>query len=353
MKQKAIVAMSGGVDSAVAAYLIKSEGYDARGITLRLSAPEASENSCCKSSDIEDAAAVCKKLGIEFEVLDHSVDFRDCVIRPFAESYLSGRTPNPCVECNRSVKFGALCDIAKSEDAVVVTGHYVIREYSEKYGRHVLKKAEDETKDQSYVLWQLTREQVERTRFPLGSMTKLRVRAIADECGFPNFAKKDSQDICFISGEDYGDFLERFLGTRFPEGNFVDRDGNVLGRHKGIIRYTIGQRKGLGLALPSPLYVCEKRCDTNEVVLCPEDGLYTREMTVGELNFQAIDGIDRELRALVKNRYRHTEQPATISCDNGVMRVVYDTPQRAITPGQSAVVYDSDGVLLLGGKIIK
>ncbi len=345
--------MSGGVDSAVAAYLMKKRGADARGITLRLSAPEAAENSCCRSSDIEDAAAVCEKLGMDFEVLDHSVDFCDKVIRPFADSYLCGETPNPCVECNRSVKFGALCDIAKNEGAVVVTGHYVIKEFSEKYGRQVLKKAKDPTKDQSYVLWQLTREQVDMTEFPLGEYTKAYVREIADECGFSNSKKKDSQDICFISGEDYGDFLERFLGKSFPAGNFVDRNGNVLGRHKGIIRYTIGQRKGLGLALPAPLYVCEKRCDTNEVVPCPESDLFSREMTVAQLNFQAIDRIEDGMRAFVKNRYRHTEQPASLFISDGVLSVVYDTPQRAVTPGQSAVVYDSEGVLLLGGKIIK
>ncbi len=344
--------MSGGVDSAVAAYLTKQQGYEIAGVTLSLS-PEGEENACCTKADIDDAASVADSLGAPFFVLDYSEVFKTKVIDYFAHAYERGLTPNPCVVCNRNVKFAALCDYAKNNGFdIVVTGHYCRKEYSEKYGRNVLRIASDLSKDQSYVLWSLTSEQIDMLYFPLGELTKVQVRAIAEQNGFVNARKKDSQDICFIKGIDYADYIERYLGRRFPQGNFVDTQGNILGSHKGIIRYTVGQRKGLGLALPAPMYVKSKDIAKNEVVLCSDSELFDGELYAGNINLLAIGESGFPTDCLVKARYSHRGERAKAELCGDRMKITFESPQRALTPGQSAVLYDSDGIILAGGEII-
>lgn len=351
MKKRALVALSGGVDSAVAAYLMKSEGYDVCGVTLRLCAG-GEDNACCSEKDIEDAASVCTTLGIPHIVLDDSENFKRHVADYFVATYCKGATPNPCIRCNRFVKFAAICDYAKENGFdCVVTGHYCRVEFSDKYGRKVLSAADDSRKDQSYVLCNLTQEQIDMLEFPLSSLTKERVREIAEKCGFVNAAKKDSQDICFIKDGHFADYIERVTGKSFPDGDFVDRQGKVLGRHKGIIRYTVGQRKGLGLALPAPMYVCGKDIAENKVILCDEKELFESELFIDNINLLAVSKNDFPLECYVKARYSQKAEHAVVTLLGERAKIVFDTPQRAITPGQSAVMYDEDGVLLGGGEI--
>ena len=344
-KKNILVAISGGVDSAVALHLLKSEGYDVSSATLVLCENGEGEAECAKE--------LAKNMGVSHTSYEYKDKFYDEIIKDFANTYAVGDTPNPCVLCNRKIKFGILCEKAKEENFdFVATGHYAICEYSEKYARKVIKKAKDLKKDQSYMLWQLTRKQIDMCRFPLGEYTKDEVRKIAEDCGFVNARKKDSQDICFIPDGDYAKVVENVLGKSFPEGDFVTEDGKILGKHKGIIRYTTGQRKGLGLSLPAPLYVKEKRMDENLVVLCPEENLFTNELIAKDVVFQAIDTIDSPIRAKVKPRYSSKEAEASVSLlPDGRMKVIFDEKQRAVTPGQSAVVYDQDGVILCGGII--
>lgn len=347
MKQqkKILVAISGGVDSAVALHLMKNEGFDVSSATLIL----------CESGEGEAVYAkeLARNMGVSHTSYEYKDRFYNEIIKDFANTYASGDTPNPCVLCNRKIKFGILCEKAKEENIdLVATGHYAICEYSDKYGRKVIKKAKDTKKDQSYMLWQLNRSQIDMCRFPLGEYTKDEVREIAGQNGFVNARKKDSQDICFIPDGNYAKVVEDVLGKSFPDGDFVNEDGKVLGRHKGIIRYTTGQRKGLGLSLPAPLYVKEKRMDENLVVLCPEENLFTQELIAKDVVFQAIDTIDEPIRAKVKPRYSSKEADALVSLmPDGRIRAVFDEKQRAVTPGQSAVVYDDEGVILCGGII--
>ena len=353
--KRALVAMSGGVDSSVSAFLMKEAGFDCTGVTMRLFDNEDAgmerEKSCCSLDDVEDARAVANRLGIPYFVFNFKADFKRCVIDRFIEAYECGATPNPCIDCNRFLKFERLYRRAREiECDFIVTGHYARIEKSG--GRFLLKKAKDSTKDQSYVLYSLTQEQLAHTKFPLGEFEKSEVRKIAEEHGFVNAKKHDSQDICFVPDGDYAKIIELHTGKSYPHGNFVGIDGEILGEHKGIIRYTIGQRKGLGLALPEPLYVCEKRIDTNEVVLGRNEDLFSREFDVSDINWIAFDAPPEKFRASVKIRYRQKEQPAEIIKDGeNRVHVVFDEPQRAITSGQAAVFYDGDTVIG-GGTII-
>ena len=353
---KCLIAMSGGVDSAAAALLVKEMNTECVGATMKLLGGKGieldEEHACCSLEDIEDARKVCEKLSMKHYLYDFSEHFAKNVVDKFVHAYETGATPNPCIECNRYLKFERLFEEAENLGCdSIATGHYARVEYNEESDRWILKKAKDLTKDQSYVLYSLSQKQLSRVIFPLGEMTKAEARKIAEENGFINAHKKESQDICFVKNEDYTDFIKRYTGKTYPDGNFVDREGNVLGTHKGIIRYTVGQRKGLGLALPAPLYVCELDTDKNEVILCPHEGLFTKELTATDINLISVADLYTPMKVKAKVRYRHTEQDATVvQTDENTIRVTFDEPQRAITKGQAVVLYDGDTVV--GGGTI-
>lgn len=352
--KKALIAMSGGVDSSVAAKIIKDAGYDCMGATMKLFDNEdiglEQEKTCCSLSDIEDARSVARRLQMPYQVFNFKGDFEEKVIQKFIRTYESGGTPNPCIDCNKNLKFDALCQRATELGYdYVVTGHYAVIE--EKNGRFCLKKAVDSSKDQSYVLYSLSQAQLARTLFPLGALTKKEVRRIADANGFINANKKESQDICFVPDGDYAVFIEKHTGKTYPNGDFVDKEGHKLGTHKGIIRYTIGQRKGLGLALPAPMYVCAKDIDKNTVTLCSNAELFASTVQAEAFNWVSIDNPGQPFSASARIRYNMKEAPCTvIPQENRQVQIVFDEPQRAITKGQAAVVYDGDYVI--GGGII-
>jgi tRNA-specific 2-thiouridylase len=349
--------MSGGVDSSVAAFLTLRSGAACVGVTLKLfenaDVGEDREKSCCSLADAEDARRVAYSLGMPHYVFDFSADFRRGVIDRFAREYAEGRTPNPCIDCNRFIKFRRL--MRRAEDMgfdCVTTGHYARITRDAGGGRLLLLRAADASKDQSYVLYAMTQEQLARTRFPLGALCKREVREIAAENGFVNARKRDSQDICFVPNGKYADFIEQYTGKPCPPGDFTDVNGTVLGRHRGVIRYTVGQRKGLGLALPAPLYVLEKRVAGNTVVLCPEKGLYARVLEARDINLIATERIDRPLRVTAKVRYTQEARPATVwQTGEDALRVEFDEPQRAVASGQAVVLYDGDTVVG-GGTIV-
>ena len=330
MAKKALIAMSGGVDSSVAAYLMIQRGYDCTGVTLKLYDKDdsAAEKTCCSLDDIEDARSVCRKLGIPHFVYNFKDSFDEKVVGRFINAYETGATPNPCIDCNRFIKFEKL--LRRAEELgfdCIVTGHYATVEYNERENRYMLKKSLDISKDQSYVLYSLTQRQLAKTVFPLGEMTKEQARSLAEKMGFINARKHDSQDICFVPDGDYARFIEEYTGRTYPEGDFVDESGNVLGKHKGIIRYTIGQRKGLGLALPHPMYVKEKKLADNKVVLCRNSDLFSRELLADDLNLIAFDKIEEPLRVFARVRYNQKEQPATVyPLDGDTIRIVFDEP---------------------------
>lgn len=342
--------MSGGVDSAVTSLLLKESGYDVLGLTLNL-CPDK-DTSCGSLAEAQEAAKVASLLGIPHTILDGREEFDKNVIAKFVESYENGSTPNPCVNCNRYVKFAQMLSFAESQRATkIATGHYA-RIEKDTSGRFLLKKGADQSKDQSYVLYCLTQEQLSHILFPLGQYCKSDVRQIAEQHGFSNARKSDSQDICFIPDGDYADFIGSYTGKTFPSGYFVDLSGNVIGKHNGIIRYTIGQRKGLGMAFGKPTYVCGKNVSYNTVVLGEDKDLYSSTFTARDLNWIACDGLFHAERLSAKVRYKQSEQPATVEpLDDGRIRVTYDEPQRAISPGQSVVLYDGD--VVVGGGIIE
>lgn len=354
---KALIAMSGGVDSSVAAYLTKQSGYECTGITLKLfdndDIGEPRDKSCCSLDDIDDARNVCRKIEIPYYVYNFKDSFRENVIRRFIEAYENGRTPNPCIDCNRFIKFEKLLQRANELDFdKIVTGHYSIIEYDSGADRYLLKKSCDISKDQSYVLYSLTQTQLSKTLLPLGAMNKNQVREIAQELNLINAQKRDSQDICFVPDGDYAKFIEQYTGKTYPNGSFVDEDGNVLGEHKGIIRYTIGQRKGLGLALPCPMYVKEKNLDENKVILCENHRLFSKELYATDINLIPCNSISKPMKIKARVRYNQPEQSAIVEqIDNSTLHIVFDEPQRAISKGQAVVLYDGDYVVG-GGTIL-
>ena len=346
--------MSGGVDSSLAALLMKEKGYECIGCTMKLYENEDAgiekTKTCCSLDDVEDARNVACLLDMPFYVFNFTERFRTQVIDRFVQSYEEGRTPNPCIDCNRYMKFDKLYERAKLMGCeYIVTGHYARIE--KENGKFFLKKALDETKDQTYVLYTLTQDQLSHTMFPLGDLTKRTVRNIAEKNGFINANKPDSQDICFVPDGDYASVIEKYTGRICMPGNFVDTEGNIMGRHKGIIHYTLGQRKGLGIAAGKPVYVCEIRPQTREVVLGNPEDLMSRDVYVSDFNWISGNAPGGRIRCTAKVRYRQSEQPAVLSVEGDIVHIVFDQPQRAITPGQAAVVYDGD-VVLGGGTII-
>lgn len=355
--KKALIAMSGGVDSSVAAMLMVREGYECVGVTMKLYDNEDvgldMGHTCCALDDVEDARSVACQLGMKHYVVNLREDFSKKVIDRFVAAYERGDTPNPCIDCNRYMKFAGLYQKAKMLDCqCIVTGHYARVEYEESCGRWLLKKAKNEAKDQSYVLYFMTQDQLAHTRFPLGELkTKEEARALAEEYRFVNARKHDSQDICFVPDGNYGDFMERRTGKTYEKGDFVDLQGRVLGEHKGIIRYTIGQRRGLGLALPAPLYVRGKDMEKNQVILAPEKELFSAELMAEDFNWIACPPPAAPMAVTAKTRYRAKEAPArAVALPDGRVRVVFDEPVRAITTGQAVVLYQGD--LVVGGGTI-
>lgn len=357
--KKVMVGMSGGVDSSVAAMLLRDQGYEVMGVTLKLFSDEDIDQAqkkgktCCALNDVMDARSVAYKLGFEHVVFNFKDNFREYVMRNFSDSYLCGRTPNPCIECNRHVKFDKMLRRALELGyEYIATGHYAVNEYDEASGRWLLKRPKDRSKDQTYVLYALTQEQLSHTLFPLGGLDKTQVRELAAEVGLINSNKPDSQDICFVPDGDYAAFIRRFAGVDVPYGNFVDTEGKVLGEHKGIINYTVGQRKHLGISLGKPAYVVSKDVASNTVTLGDEKDLYTKSLIADDFNLISVPEITEPMRVTAKTRYSQKEQPATVSyLGNGEYKVEFDEPQRAITSGQAVVLYDGD-VVVGGGTIV-
>lgn len=352
MAERIAVAMSGGVDSSAAAWLMQEQGYDLMGITLTLF-DDTTANVPGNAQDAADAAHVAGQLGFPHHVLHMAEQFRSCVMDHFAASYEAGRTPNPCVVCNRWIKFGALLEQARILGAdSIATGHYAQIKYDMSSARWLLKKAAHPEKDQSYVLCTLSQEQLASARFPLGGLSKGEIRQIALEQGLVNARKRESQDICFIPDGDYASFIRRHTGKEYPCGAFISENGQVLGQHSGIIGYTVGQRRGLGVSSnQGRLYVKELRVADNTVVLCDNQSLFSRSLTASQLNWIAVAKLDTPLRLKAKVRYRQQEQPCVVEqTGEDTVRVIFDQPQRAITPGQMVVFYDGD--VVVGGGVI-
>ena len=350
--ERAIIGMSGGVDSSVAAYLMKKAGYECIGATMRLYDSSTEESTCCSLDDVEDAREVASRLGIRHYVFNFKDDFDRQVIQKFVTSYEQGLTPNPCIDCNRHLKFDRLLRRAQELGCNwVVSGHYAQIRQDPVSGRYLLYKAADRAKDQTYFLACLNQEQMAHIQFPLGGLTKTQVRQIAQENGFANARKRDSQDICFVPDGDYGAFLQRYTGKTYPEGDFLDLQGQVVGHHRGAACYTLGQRKGLGLAMGAPVYVCAKDMQRNTVTVGPGEALFSPALLAGDWNWYPFPTLTAPMRVTVKTRHSQFEQAATVYPEeNGFARVEFDQPQRAVTPGQAVVLYDGD--MVVGGGTI-
>ena len=352
-EKKALVAMSGGVDSSASAYLLKQDGFDLIGAMMKLYDSGETEQSrgCCGIEDANDARAVAAALDIPFYVFNFTEIFKKEVMDRFVDTYESGETPNPCIDCNRFLKFGRLILRAWELDAkYVATGHFARIEKNIS-GRYLLKKGIDPSKDQSYVLFAMTQEELAHTLFPLGALTKEEARKIAKEQGFINASKRDSQDICFAPDKDYAGFIKRYTGKEYEQGNFITPDKKVLGRHKGLIHYTVGQRKGLGISSQNPLFVSRLNPIDNTVTLVESQKLFSKHLAAREINLIPFDKLEGKLKCKAKIRYAHTPEDATIwQISDDRLHVEFEMPQRAITPGLAVVFYEEDYVI--GGGII-
>jgi tRNA-specific 2-thiouridylase len=353
---RVLVAMSGGVDSAAAAALLLEQGHEVIGATMQLWSADQpgnnAEDGCCSLEAVEDARAVADKLGVAYYVLNLHEPFRENVIDYFVAEYLQGRTPNPCIVCNQKLKFSKLLDKAKALDCrYVATGHYVRKDEQPVDGRWLLRKGIDPAKDQSYVLYGLTQDQLEAGLFPLGGYTKVEIRRLAERFGLPVASKQESQEICFVPDQNYRRFIEEYRPGSTKPGKIVDLEGKVLGEHGGITNFTIGQRKGLGIAAGVPLFVIAIDPERNEVVVGPGEAVFTERLIARRLNWIAFDRPDRELTAEAKIRYTAKPAPARIKPKGERAEVIFDQPQRAVTPGQAVVFYQED--LVLGGGIIE
>ena len=355
--KKILVGMSGGVDSSAAALILKQKGYEVDGCTLKLFDGETEEapdvRTCCSVTDVMDAKSVCRKLGIEHYVFNFKDLFREKVMDAFAESYINGETPNPCINCNRYIKFDKM--LARARELGydgIATGHYARSVYDEASGRYLLKKAADERKDQTYVLYNMTQEQLARTLFPLWNMDKPEIRALAEANGLVNARKPDSQDICFVPDGDYASFIEQHTGKTFPQGDFIGTDGVKMGTHSGYIHYTIGQRKGLGAAFGKPVFVCRKDPVLNTVTLGESADLMSDIVEADDINLISVPEIKSEMRVSAKIRYNMQAVSGTLTAvGDSKLRVKFDTPVRAAAKGQALVIYNGDTVVG-GGKII-
>ena len=356
IKEKVVVGMSGGVDSSVAAYLLKEQGYDVIGVTMQIWQDQdifeqAEEGGCCGLAAVDDARRVAQVLEIPYYVMNFRSDFHKAVIDYFVSEYRRGYTPNPCNACNRYVKWESLLHRAMEIGAdYIATGHYARVEQLAN-GRYSIRNSVTAVKDQTYALYNLTQDQLRHTLMPVGAYAKDQIRAIAREAGLPVASKSDSQDICFVPDHDYAGFIERETGEPSIPGNFVDEDGNILGTHKGIVHYTIGQRKGLGISADTPLFVKELRVAENEVVLCRSESLFSDVCIVSNVNYMARAALDGATEAIGKVRYSHRGSPCVIEAlPDGLLRCKFKEPQRAMTPGQAAVFYEGDHILC-GGTI--
>jgi len=347
--KRVLIGMSGGVDSSVSALLLKRQGYEVIGVTMKLLNSEVHEENT-----IKDAKAVCEKLGIEYHIVNFCDIFKDKVIDYFYNEYANGRTPNPCNMCNKHLKFGALLKVAKEKFncEYIATGHYAKIEYDADIDRYLLKKSKTDKKDQTYALYKLTQEQLKHVIMPLGDYEKEEIRKIAEDNDLINAKRRDSQEICFVEDNDYVRFIKENYGYKLKKGNFVDLNGNVLGKHNGIINYTIGQRKGLEIAFQKRMYVVDIRVDKNEVVLGDNEDLFRDSLVCTDVNFISIKELMSPITVMAKIRYSSKPEKATlIPLENGNVKVVFNEVQRAITPGQSVVFYDED-IVVGGGTII-
>ncbi len=347
-----LIGMSGGVDSSVAAFLMQQQGYRCMGVTMRLFDSLEQESTCCSLDDVEDARAVAYRLGIPHYVFNFKDTFETSVIQKFVSCYEQGQTPNPCIDCNRYLKFGKLLHRAEELGCdYVVSGHYAQVRQDKTTGRYLLYKAADRAKDQTYFLACLNQQQLSHILFPLGGLTKPEVRKIAEKNGFINARKHDSQDICFVPDGDYLAFLEKYTGKTYPAGDFLDVTGNVVGRHHGAPGYTLGQRKGLGIALGTPVYVCGKDMQKNTVTVGPNESLFSNALRANDWNWYPFKTLTAPMAVTAKIRHSQVEHEAMVYPEeNGFARVEFRQPQRAITPGQAVVLYDGD--LVVGGGTI-
>ena len=356
MSDRVLVAMSGGVDSSVSVKLLLDDGYDVAGATMHLYNNEdiglERSRTCCSLNDVEDARLVALKLGIDFHVFNFSSDFKEYVIDNFVDTYLHGATPNPCIECNKHLKFGKFLDRALllGYDHIA-TGHYVTKEFDENSQRWLLKRSGDRMKDQSYVLYGMTQEQLKRTLFPVGEMNKDKIRSIAEENSLVNADKPDSQDICFIPDGDYAKFITERAGEQ-PDGDIVFSDGSVLGKHKGLINYTVGQRRGIGVSYSEPLFVINKDITSNKLVMGTKDEVFSSSLTASDVNFIPFDKLTEPIECTAQTRYHQQDVPCCVyPLDDNRVRVEFKTPHKAISKGQAVVFYD--GEYVVGGGTIE